>query len=310
MIVTSLSSGSSGNCYLVQTANSNVLIDCGLSSQKVKECLEARQLKMTDLTAIFLTHEHSDHLKGAGAISRRWGVPVYANKATLSAATPAWEKQLVLEQQRAVQNGWRVPDAKPYNLQVLPTGSSVNLGGLEVAGFPVSHDATETVCYTFRAEGQQGVVLTDLGCATAEIFEPLCRSNLIILEANHDRETLFNNSRYPYPLKMRISGAYGHLSNQQSAEILEKVLEMSGTGHSVWLAHLSEQNNSPEKALDTVVEHLATCGMPIDFYLAVALRDKPSLAWDSATPPTPVKYEVKPKPPKITREVYVQTTLF
>jgi phosphoribosyl 1,2-cyclic phosphodiesterase len=312
MIVTSLSSGSSGNCYLVQAGKTNILIDCGLSSQKVKEHLSARNLNMSDLTAIFLTHEHSDHLKGAGAISRRWGTPIYANHATLCAATPAFEKQLQLEEQRATQMGWRVSGNKTYNLQVFPTGSSVNLAGLEVYSFPVSHDATETVCYTFKADNQQAVILTDLGCATPEIFEPLYNSDLIILEANHEREDLFANPRYSYPLKNRIGGKQGHLSNEQSAEILLKVLEQSGTQHAVWLAHLSEQNNAPEKALQTIIGYLIMQGIKIDFYIDVALRDHPSLEWDSTRPPMPIEHQITAEPtlPKPKKEIFVQKALF
>lgn len=292
MQVTSLASGSSGNCYLVQAGNVNVLIDCGLTVTNLKKYLGDLGLRPEQLSAIFLTHEHSDHVRGASSVSRQWQIPIIANQLTLDAARYRWQKYENLELQRAAQAGLPTSNSvKRYQLEMLPVGGVRSFGPLEVSSFPVSHDAAQTVCYTFRADKQQAVILTDLGCATPEIFEPLNASQLIILEANHDLQEL-HKSKYPQSLKARIESKVGHLSNEQSAEILQKVLEQSGLERTVWLAHLSEQNNNPETAKTFVENYLKKAGLlkkpkkdnnrPL-LDLEVAERDKPSLLWDSQT---------------------------
>ncbi len=282
MRVISLASGSSGNCYLIQVDGYNVLIDCGLTATNLKKYLADYGVRPAELSAIFLTHEHSDHVRSAGIASRAWGVPVIANEKTLTAARYRWQKVDRLEEQRAAQLGTGQTKVESrYNTEVLRVGEAKSFGPLEISSFPVSHDANDTVCYTFRAENQQGVILTDLGCATSEIFEPLNASQLIILEANHDLQQL-RQSRYPASLKARISSNVGHLSNAQSADILQKVLQTSGYSHRVWLAHLSETNNSPDVAKGFIYKWLDRAGLP-PFKLEVAGRDQPSLDWDFIT---------------------------
>jgi phosphoribosyl 1,2-cyclic phosphodiesterase len=302
MRVISFASGSSGNCYLVQSGATNILIDSGLSASQIERYLLKQGVLISQLAAIFLTHEHSDHLKGAGTISRRWGVPVIANHRTLRAARPRWDKMARMEETRAAQfkaeNGAAtgenptllsmeaVPEKKAssraepkYNLEELPVGGVKSFNGLEVSSVPVSHDAEETVCYTLRSEGQQVTILTDLGCATAPIFEPLYHSHLIVLEANHDLTRLHGNPHYPQALKGRIASDRGHLNNEQSAAILRQVIEHSGRARTVWLAHLSEENNDPKNAVKIIRTCLNNAGIT-RFPLQVALRDKPSLIWD------------------------------
>jgi phosphoribosyl 1,2-cyclic phosphodiesterase len=287
MKISSLASGSSGNCYLVQGSEGyNILIDCGLSARKVQQYLVEFGAPINQLSAIFLTHEHSDHLRGAGTISQRWGVPIYANPQTLAVALPRWEKFHRLEEQRTETFGAADSGVVPmppapiskYNLRVLLTGEVARFGSLQVSSFPVSHDATDTVCYTIRENELQATILTDLGCATDPIFEPLYHSDLIILEANHSLERL-QTSRYPYNLKARITSDRGHLSNLQSARILQEVIERSSPAHTIWLAHLSEENNHPDIAKRDISNHLEMVGIR-KFPLHVARRDKPSLRWN------------------------------
>lgn len=280
MKVTSLSSGSSGNCYLIQHEGVNVLVDSGLTAATIQKHLLECGTSIQELSAIFLTHDHSDHLRSAGTISRRWGVPVIANQKTLNASKSRWDKEVRLETLRDAQRtGLYAEPRGPYNTEVLPNGGVKSLGGLEFSSVPVSHDAADTVCYTFRAGGQQAMILTDLGCATEPIFEPLYHSDLIILEANHDLQRLYKSAR-PQFLKARIASDHGHLSNEQTAGILSRVIEWSGTDHTVWLAHLSEENNDPKNA----VKYITTClenRSILKFPLKVALRDKPSLSWNA-----------------------------
>jgi phosphoribosyl 1,2-cyclic phosphodiesterase len=287
MRVKVLASGSSGNCYLVQGGGHNLLVDCGLSATNLQKFLQEEGVDVSTLSGIFITHDHHDHLSGAGIVSRRWGIPVYANRNTLKEARFRWEKIEKLQQERY---GRPVSLENRYtNLKELQTGDSISFGSLEIASFPVSHDAAETVCYTFKDEETQAVILTDLGSATPEIIEPLNNSKLIVLESNHDTEALWQG-RYPYSLKKRVSGDQGHLSNEQSASILIKCLEESGLNHTVWLAHLSRENNSPALALYTMRKKLAEVGIE-QFPLEVALRDRPSLYYES-------------------KQVYIQTRLF
>jgi phosphoribosyl 1,2-cyclic phosphodiesterase len=266
----------------VQAAGYNVLIDCGLTATTLKKYLAEYQLQPHDISAVFLTHEHSDHIRGAGTVARTWDIPVIANTKTLTAARYRWQKIDRLEQNRARQLGETAPDDHSrYNTEVLEVGGVKSYGPLEISSFPVSHDASDSVCYTFKAMNQQGVILTDLGCATPEIYEPLNASQLLILEANHDVQKL-QRSNYPAALKARIRSNVGHLSNEQSAQILEQVLDQSGYRRTVWLAHLSEENNSPKDAVETLNRWLDKAGMP-RLKLQVAGRDKPSLRWDSET---------------------------
>lgn len=276
MRVRALASGSSGNCYLIQAGGHSLLVDCGLPPTTLQKFLLNEGVNIAELDGIFLTHDHYDHLRGAGAVSLKWGVPVYGNKRTLEAAFHAWEKTARLEELR----GGRVPATRVYNTKILATGKVASFGPLEISSFPVSHDAADTVCYTFRADGTQAVILTDLGCATQEIFEPLAKSDLIVLEANHALDNLLQNPNYPYSLKRRISGDRGHLSNEQSAQILRRCIEESGPEHTVWLAHLSKENNHPTTAIENITKVLEEAGIN-NFPLEVATRDKPSLAFEA-----------------------------
>lgn len=280
MKVTSLSSGSSGNCYLVQHEGTSILIDSGLTASATAKHLLACGVSIQELSAIFLTHDHSDHLRSAGTISRKWGIPVIANEKTLKASRSRWDKEVRMEALREAERNGVLAEARGhYNTEILPVGGVKSIGGIEVSSIPVSHDAADTVCYTFRAGGQQGIILTDLGCATEPIFEPLYNSDLIILEANHELEKLYKSDR-PQFLKARIASDHGHLSNEQSAGILCRVIEWSGPNHAVWLAHLSEETNNPKNAVKNITTCLENHGI-LKFKLKVALRDKPSLSWEA-----------------------------
>jgi phosphoribosyl 1,2-cyclic phosphodiesterase len=280
MKVTSLSSGSSGNCYLVQHEGINILIDSGLTAAATERHLRSCGVSIQQISAIFLTHDHSDHLRSAGTLSRKWGIPVIANERTLKASRYRWDKEVRTEALKEAQRTGVFAEPRGlYNTEVLPVGGVKSIGGLEVSSVPVSHDAADTVCYTFRAGIQQGMILTDLGCATDPIFEPMYHSDLIVLEANHDLERLYKSNR-PQFLKSRIASDHGHLSNKQSAEILCQVIEWSGLNHTVWLAHLSQENNDPKNAVKYIGNCLESRGI-LKFSLKVALRDKPSLSWNA-----------------------------
>ena len=252
--VVSLASGSSGNAYLVEAGGTVLLIDAGLSMRRLTNCLRQLGVELSEVRAVLLTHEHYDHVRGLEMLSWRCGLPVVGNEATLEAAGP-----------------------DPRRALVLPTGGSLQLGAVRVQSFGLPHDGCEPVGYSLEAEGMRICLATDLGHVPETLKEYVRASDLVILEANHDLESLYRG-RYPRFLKQRIASQIGHLSNDQAASCLEECA--SAKRQWVWLAHLSDANNSPRAALRTVRERLRSAGVAtVD--VRVAQRDCVSLIWQS-----------------------------
>jgi phosphoribosyl 1,2-cyclic phosphodiesterase len=224
--------------------------------------LRQRGTTPSQLAAIFVSHEHIDHLRGAGTLARRYKLPVVASEGTFRAGT--W------------QFG-SLPDkiVQPPGSEVLIDGLD-GRGGVIVRTFAVSHDAAETVGFWVEAEGYNIVVCTDLGCETESIHEALQAADLLVLEANHDVQRLWRGP-YPYSLKKRVAGLHGHLANAEAARLVSE-LAQDGRPRTIWLAHLSATNNTPVMALDTVAEPLKreSCD---HLEIAVLARDKPSQIW-------------------------------
>lgn len=252
--VTCLGSGSSGNCILVQARGHALLVDVGLSARKISTALQERGVILSDLEAILLTHEHSDHVAGLPVLMRSCPAPVLANADTLA----------------EVQRRTRRPD-----YCALPTGAARTIGPFEVISFPVSHDAVAPVGYVIEAEGARITVATDLGCASSVAIEAMSQSDLIVLEANHDVHRLVTGP-YPHHLKRRILGENGHLSNAQAADMICEALNTREQTY--WLAHLSRTNNTRQVALEGVSDCLAAEGLRTSIF--VAERDRPSLVWE------------------------------
>jgi phosphoribosyl 1,2-cyclic phosphodiesterase len=257
--VSALASGSSGNAFLVETAGARLLFDAGLNAAALEYYLGQRGTSPSQLAAIFVSHEHIDHLRGAGRLARRYRLPVVASAGTFRAG--AWQFGHLPE--RIVQ----------------APGSQVTAGGVIVHAFAVSHDAEETVGFWIEAEGYNIVICTDLGSETASIREPLEAADLLVLEANHDVQKLWRGPYHP-ALKRRVYGPQGHLSNAEAARLISEVA-LDGRPRTVWLAHLSAANNTPALAFDTVAEPLDREGCT-HVELAVLARDKPSHIWHSS----------------------------
>lgn len=237
---TILASGSTGNAAVVQTDDATLLVDAGLSAQRLEERLRERGIRAEEIDAVLVTHEHSDHVKGLDVFARRYELPVYANDATWAA----------LERQTA-----GIADA---NRKVVETGGAVEFGGLVVRSYPVSHDAAEPVGYCFLEGGSKLSLVTDLGYLSDKVKEAVIDSDVIVLESNHDVEML-RMGRYPWNVKRRILSDVGHLSNEAAGEALVEL--MTDRTKRVYLAHLSLDHNMQDLARLTVQSILESHGI-------------------------------------------------
>lgn len=226
MRFTSLGSGSSGNALLVRSRACCLMVDCGFSLREVERRLASRGVDARDLDAVLVTHEHGDHAGGVAAVARRYGLRVYATAGTIKAAR-----------------------LEGLDAKVLVPECAERIGDIEVMPVTVPHDAREPSQFVFQQGGRRLGVLTDLGSLSNLVREHYHACDALVLECNHDDEMLALGP-YPYPLKQRVGGAWGHLSNAQAAEFVAG-LELGGLQHLV-AAHLSEQNNRPEKARDAL----------------------------------------------------------
>lgn len=235
LAVCTLASGSKGNATYISDGQTSILVDAGLSGVEIERRLSARGLAPESLDAIIVSHEHADHIKGAGILSRRYNLPVYISQKTAQASP-----QL----------------GRLHEIRSFECGRTFNIHRLSVRPFSISHDAEDPAGFTVGQNGVTIGIATDLGVATAMVKEHLKRCALLILEANHDPKML-ETGPYPWPLKQRIKSRSGHLSNQDSKELLDH-LQHEHLQY-VILAHLSENNNTPQKAFDEVVKALTHC---------------------------------------------------
>lgn len=228
-----LASGSRGNCILIQSETTRILIDAGLSARQTLRRLEPLGLKGEDIDGILIGHEHGDHTRGLRVLARNVDLPVFMNRATADAVV---EKAPLSAKIRIFTNG------QPWTL-----------GDLMIEAFPVYHDAQDPVGFSISNERVKLVVATDLGMATRVVKQACRGARVIVLEANHDRSLLVEGSR-PWSLKQRIKSSRGHLSNEEAAELLSRETDHNLTD--VFLAHLSRDCNRPELALGVVGEKL------------------------------------------------------
>ncbi len=257
MRFTSIASGSSGNVSYIGTTSTHILVDVGVSMKDIGEGLEELELCFRDIDAIFLTHEHSDHVKAAGRVSAKYGIPIYGTLGTL--------QELLLQ-----KGGGDIPREL---LHPLRPEEPVRLGDMEVTAFSIGHDAADPVGYRLEAGGKSAAVATDLGAYDDYILSNLRGLDAVLLEANHDPGMLCSG-RYPLYLKRRILSDRGHLSNEDAGKLCDKILH-GGLRH-IFLAHLSKENNTPEKALCTVKEEIDSSESPYrssDISISIAKRN-------------------------------------
>lgn len=254
LAVHSLASGSSGNSILVSDDKTAILIDAGIGIRKLTAALMQAEVNPADISAMLITHEHGDHIRGAVRMARRYNIPIVTNAPTLS----------------------RIDGASDVAHRVLDVSEEMNIGDFLIRPFPVSHDAVCPVGYAIHSKDGVVVSATDTGVLTPRIREEVLRADLAILESNHDIEML-RMGPYPHYLKRRIEGEKGHISNDTAAGLVIDLADQD-RGASVWLAHLSQTNNTPAIALTTTQYLLWTC-LGTKMEIDVALRDRPSLWW-------------------------------
>lgn len=254
---TSLYSGSTGNCLLIQSDETKILVDAGVSQRKIMTALASFDLTLNDIDAILVTHEHSDHIASVGSISKKYDIPVYVNIETLNAMTS--QKEKISDENKCIF----VPNKR------------FKINDLEIQGFKIPHDAANPCGFNIFHDSKKMTVATDIGHIDNELFTQFKNSSFILLEANYDPDIL-KYSRYPFQLKQRITGPNGHLSNETSAKTISELTTKYGL-KSAMLGHLSKENNFPELALKTVSDELLNNNITTkDFFLNVASRDFPS----------------------------------
>ena len=243
-----LASSSSGNAALIRCGDTAVLLDAGISARRIAQSLALLGMTPGALDAVLVTHEHSDHVNGIATLTKKYGVPVYASRGTAHF----------------------LPQAAPC-LRKFDAGDAFTIGSLEIRSFRTSHDAADSVDY--RIDGPDGSLgaLTDTGYVTRDAADTLKGVDALLLEANHDIETL-QCGPYPYHLKRRILSEHGHLSNDAAADFARWCAQ-HGTGD-ILLAHLSAENNTPAMAEYAVARRLQAGGFSIR--LSVAAKDRMS----------------------------------
>ncbi len=233
-----LASGSSGNACYVESDNARILIDAGLSAREIERRLEQVGVAPSSLDALIITHEHSDHIKGAGPLSRRYDLPLYINRKTLETGRKNFGKL-----------------SQPV---IIETGQTLTINDLNVETFTKCHDAADPVGVVLSLNGVKIGVITDLGRSTRLIEDRLKGCQALIIEFNHD-PVMLEQGPYPLHLKRRIKGRDGHLSNEQAGDLLKAVCH--DNLKQVVLSHLSEKNNLPEKAYQEAADVLDKCGL-------------------------------------------------
>lgn len=250
-----LFSGSSGNSIYIGTSETGILVDIGMNAKQTTLALERMGINPDSIKAVFITHEHSDHINGLRVFAARHGLNVYSSKGTLDALD-----------NNGVLNGKFFADE---------IASGVEVDGMNITAFRTPHDSKESVGYKIEMPGgRKAAVVTDLGIMTDEIMSAISGCDLVLIESNHDVKML-QNGAYPYYLKRRILSDDGHLSNENCAKAVTELIKTGTTRF--FLGHLSRENNIPELAYQNTYSALMDCGAKEgeDFLLSVAPRCNP-----------------------------------
>ena len=251
----SLYSGSSGNSLFVETPNTKLLIDAGVSCKKIETALNDININPSSLDGILVTHEHIDHVQALGSLSKKYDLPVFVNQETLDAMPKQRDK------------------ISDKNIKLFKVNDNFEIGDLKIHSFSIPHDAANPCGFSLYKDDKKISIATDIGHMTNSILKNLEESLFVLLEANYDPEILRCTS-YPFSLKSRIAGPTGHLSNEIAGKTISYLLQ-SGLKNAM-LGHLSKESNFPELAYQTVVDELISNNNENKLSLSVASRDNHS----------------------------------
>ena len=250
-----LFSSSSGNSTLISTGETNILIDAGVSASRLCTALKDVGISPNELDGILITHEHRDHIFGAGVMSRKYNIPLYSNAKTLSETVKI------------------AGDVYEHNLREIEAKKFFDIREFSICPFSISHDGVSPMGYSVFYENRKLTVATDIGCITQSLLKSICKSDAVLLESNHDIKML-NNGSYPYYLKKRILSDVGHLSNEKASWLATQLAKW-GTKNII-LGHLSKENNTYDIAYDTTYNMLTNNGFEVgkDVNLKIALPNQ------------------------------------
>jgi len=239
LFISSLNSGSNGNCYYIGNEREAVLVDVGISCREVEKRMKRLNLSMQKVKAIFISHEHSDHIRGLHSVVKKYSVPVYITTPTLKFGRLYFQRDIT---------------------RSFTAHESIAIGELKITPFPKLHDASDPYSFTVSCNQVNVGVFTDIGLPCQNVINHFKQCHAAFLEANYDEEML-NNGNYPYHLKQRIRGERGHLSNRQALELFKRHRPSYMTH--LLLSHLSQNNNSPELVEELFNQHAAGVKMVI-----------------------------------------------
>jgi phosphoribosyl 1,2-cyclic phosphodiesterase len=271
--LTILGSGSSGNCAYVETAETRILVDAGFSPRQIRKRLASIGKTPEKLSAILVTHEHSDHIGGLLGLADKFQIPVYCNRLTQDGTIWAFKAKWASKKKPTLEGLDGTAHLKSkIDWRLFETGARFEIGDVGIETFSIPHDAQDPVGFTLRTAAGNIGFATDLGHVTKLVMERIRASNVLVLESNHDVKLLQDCPRRSWALKQRILGRHGHISNVTAAETVAQI--MSAELRQLYLAHLSRECNTPELAEHVMAEQLHHIGAK-HVQLKIAAQDVP-----------------------------------
>lgn len=249
MLIIPLASGSKGNSYLLESGHTRILVDAGLSAKQLSLRLASVDIEPSSVNAIFISHEHGDHIRGARVFSKKFRLPVYMNTACFETARVNYKLD-------------ELPDIRLFN-----TGHIFDYQDIMIHPLSISHDTRDPVCFSITDGKKNLGIITDLGKVSTLIHMHARRLDALILESNHDINMLKMNFRYPEKVKQRIRSNRGHLSNKQAAEFAADII-MKGKLRHLLLAHLSEENNNEKVCMEMFLQYFREKKIDLPFSFA------------------------------------------